>query len=114
MPDLLPDDDPLGEPEHGSADNPTLRIFGRVLLVSAMATFILGTFTGLSNGGATDVLVPLLMLAILGIPVACFVAALVSYVRGLRAQALGFLLAGLATPLVGFGACMASLMLTNT
>jgi hypothetical protein len=114
MSELLPDDDLLGEDNARDVGNPALRIFGRTLLVSAGATFGLGLLVGTVEGGvAADVLIPLLMFAIIGIPVGCFVAAVVYSIRGERAHALGFLLAGLVTPIIGFGSCLASFILLS-
>lgn len=111
MANLLPDDNPLAEDSAREAGNPTLRIFGWALLISAGATFVLGFFAvTMQNNPATAMVVPLLLLTVLGIPAFCLIAAIVYYLRDQRAHALGFLLAALATPIVGFGSCLASLI----
>ena len=114
MSDLLPDDDPLGDENARDDGNPTLRVFGRALLVSAVATFGLAYLLGVMESGAlADLLIPLLLLAILGLPVGCFIAAVVYSLRGEKAYALGYVLAGLVTPIIGFGSCLASFILLS-
>jgi hypothetical protein len=97
-----------GDPSEGERrrGNPTLRVFGRVLLVAAVVPLVLG-LAARANPVSVDLGV-FAMLFVLALPVVCFVAALVQFVRGYRAEALGFLLGGIVGPIVGFGTCFAS------